>query len=129
MRIVIDSATTDLCVPLCLAVVDLVAGLAVLEVEDGEEDVAVGPLRLTLHLRTQALLCLCKGKEGKLQFNSPLFSTKCRVQNMSSRNLGPNSQEKKCKEKCKEKCKGKCKEKCKVHSKKRGSFLVLRIHS
>ena len=45
------------------------------------------------------------------------------------RNLGPNSQEKKCKEKCKENCKGKCKEKCKEHSKKRGSFLVLRIHS
>ena len=34
------------------------------------------------------------------------------------RNLGPNSQEKKCKENCK----GKCKEKCKEHSKKRGSF-------
>ena len=59
---------TYLRVPLCLAVVDLVAGLAVLEVEDGEEDVPVGPLRLPLHLRTQALLRLCKDKEGKVQF-------------------------------------------------------------
>ena len=65
---------TYLRVPLGLAVVDLVAGLAVLEVEDGEEDVAVGPLRLTLHLRTKALLCLCK--EGKsVQTNSSTFST------------------------------------------------------
>ena len=41
----------------------------------------------------------------------------------------PIHKKKKCKEKCKENCKGKCKEKCKEHSKKRGSFLVLRIHS
>ena len=77
---------TYLRVPLGLSVVDLVAGLAVLEVEDGEEDVPICPLRLTLNLRTQALLRLCEGKGGKLQFNPPLFSTKCRVQNMSSRN-------------------------------------------
>ena len=60
------SSITHLLVPLRLAVVDLVAGLAVIKVEDGEEDIAVGPLRLPLHLRPQALLRLCKGKGGKL---------------------------------------------------------------
>ena len=64
--IAIAITITDLGVALRLAVVDLVAGLAVIKVEDGEEDVAVGPLRLPLHLRRQALLRLCKGKGGKL---------------------------------------------------------------
>ena len=71
---IVLATPTDLCVALRLAVVDLVAGLAVLEVEDGEENVAVGPLRLPLHLRRKALLRLCK--EGKLvQTHSSLISS------------------------------------------------------